>query len=157
MRIAILSNAFPPDGRGGAERIAALQADVLFERGHEVAVWAPGEKVESSTCGSNNSDACKILDSSIHRFPSLFTNLDSLNAFRRCSFHISDRGVNHHVAHEIYLWKPDVIMTHNLTGCGFGTASYLQSRGIRWIHTLHDVQLFEPSGQKRADRKSHFY
>lgn len=150
MKIAILSNAFPPDGRGGAERIAALQADVLFEREHEIAVWAPDSDAARSEEGSSGSDT-------IHRFSSAFDKIATFGLFRRLAFHFSDRGVNHHVAHQILDWKPDVLMTHNLTGCGIGTPSYLQSRGVCWIHTLHDVQLFEPSGKMRADRKAFFY
>lgn len=157
MRIAILSNAFPPDGRGGAERIAALQADVLFERGNEVAVWAPGEKVGSRKSEVGSSDADFNPEDAIHRFASAFTKLSSLSILRRLAFHFSDRGVNHHVAHEILNWKPDVLMTHNLTGCGLGTAKYIQAHGVCWIHTLHDVQLFEPSGKMRADRKPYFF
>ena len=41
MRFAILTNAFPPDGRGGAERTAFMQADALACLGHDVRVWAP--------------------------------------------------------------------------------------------------------------------
>src|SRR5512133_3732915 len=105
MRIAILSNTFPPDGKGGAEIIAALQADVLFERGHEVAVWSPGERGEASEVQSLDSELNQ--EGVIHRFSSGFTKLNSLNIFRRLAFHIADRGVNHYVAHQIYLWKPD--------------------------------------------------
>lgn len=153
MRIAILSNAFPPDGKGGAERIAALQADVLYERGHEIAVWAP----ESDASRSEQSEQSEESSDSIHRFSSSFGKLSSLSIFRRFAFHFSDRGVNHHVAKEILKWKPDVLMTHNLTGCGLGTATHIQARGTCWIHTLHDVQLFEPSGKMRGDRAQYFF
>jgi glycosyltransferase involved in cell wall biosynthesis len=147
MRIAILSNAFPPDGRGGAERITALQADVLFERQNEISVWAPESDASRSEEGDSRSD-------SVHRFSSSFSKLNSMNPFQRLAFHLADRGVNHRVAREILTWKPDVLMTHNVSGCGMGTASYIQARGICWIHTVHDVQLFEPSGKIRSDRNS---
>jgi glycosyltransferase involved in cell wall biosynthesis len=45
------------------------------------------------------------------------------------------------------------LVTHNLTGCGFGTPSAIQRAGIRWLHVLHDVQLFQPSGRLRARRR----
>jgi glycosyltransferase involved in cell wall biosynthesis len=44
-------------------------------------------------------------------------------------------------------WKPGVLLTHNLTGCGFGTPQVIQKSGVRWVHVLHDPQLFEPSGK----------
>lgn len=162
MRIAILSNSFPPDGRGGAEMIAALQADVLFERGNEVAVWAPGSRNEHATreemrAQEQTQEEAFDPEEFIHRFPSAFIKLGSMSIFKRLAFHMADRGANRHVAREILKWKPDVLMTHNVTGCGVGTASYVQSHGICWIHTLHDVQLFEPSGKMRSDRTTNLF
>ncbi len=48
--------------------------------------------------------------------------------------------------------KPDVIMTHNLRGMGMGVARAVRQSGIRWMHTLHDIQLLVPSGRYWFDR-----
>jgi glycosyltransferase involved in cell wall biosynthesis len=59
-----------------------------------------------------------------------------------------DVGTRRDVAERIVVSKPDVLLTHNLTGCGMGTAKAVHRAGVRWIHTLHDIQLTDPSGQE---------
>ncbi len=116
MRIAVLTNSFPPQA-GGAASIASVQADFLREAGHEVRVWCP--RVD------------------------WFARPAPLRLF----YHLADLLPRTALLHEIIGWNPDVLLTHNLTGCGFGTSTALQGRGYQWIHFLHDVQLFEPSGR----------
>jgi glycosyltransferase involved in cell wall biosynthesis len=62
-------------------------------------------------------------------------------------FHFRDLFPRNGIVAEILDWKPDSLITHNLTGCGFGTPRNIQSAGASWIHFLHDVQLIEPSGK----------
>ena len=42
--------------------------------------------------------------------------------------------------------KPDVAHTHNLKGLGYLIPRAIRSLNLRHVHTLHDVQLVEPSG-----------
>jgi glycosyltransferase involved in cell wall biosynthesis len=141
MRIAILTNSFPPDGRGGAERIAWMQAEGLRAQGHEVTVWAPGEQ-DRRTAGPQ--DGIQV-----ERFASLFGELSKMPMMRRLAYHVFfDVGARKDVVRRIIESKPDVLMTHNLTGCGMGTGNTVHRTGVRWIHTLHDIQLTDPSGQE---------
>ncbi len=117
MRIAILTNAYPPDAQGGAGRIAEIQAQLLQQAGHEVNVFHP-----------------KIL---WFQWP----------AWLRLVLHFNDGAPRGIWVLRILKWRPEVLITHNLTGCGFGTPRWVQRQGVRWLHVLHDVQLFEPSGQ----------
>ena len=117
MRVAILTNAFPPDARGGAGRIAFEQAKLLRTAGCEVRVWRPHIAWFSET------------------------------PIKRLWRHLRDLSARKNVAQEISAWQPDALITHNLTGCGFATPRQVQRKGVRWIHTLHDVQLFDPSGR----------
>ncbi|HVM90338.1 MAG TPA: glycosyltransferase family 4 protein [Verrucomicrobiae bacterium] len=122
MRIAFLTNAYPPVMRGGAGRMAELQVRILEQAGFEVRVWRP-------------------------EIPWL-----GWFAPARLFAHLADLLPQANIAKEILAWEPQVLLTHNLTGCGFGTPSFIQRQGVRWIHVLHDVQLFEPSG-RLADAK----
>lgn len=122
MRIAVITNAFPPNARGGAGQVAAALVELWRESGHEVRVW--------------ESYAGWLKRGPLVR---LFGHL------------ILDRGAAAFHS-EIEAWKPETVITHNLTGVGFATGKKLQRKGIRWIHVLHDIQLFEPSGQLREDR-----
>src|SRR5688572_3345483 len=116
MRIAVITNAFPPQ-KGGAASIAFLQVEILRQAGHEVRVWHP--RVD------------------------WFDKPAPVRAFH----HLMDLFSRTSLQHEVIGWNPDLFMTHNMTGCGFGTASAIRSRGYSWVHYLHDVQLFEPSGR----------
>jgi len=102
---------------GGAYRIAETQARLLRERGDEVCVWCPEVAWFSS------------------------------NILVRLWHHALDGRPRRKVVGDILGWKPDILLSHNLTGCGFGTPEAIQRRGVKWAHVLHDVQLFEPSGQ----------
>ncbi len=117
MRIAVLSNAYPPEMRGGAGRIAETYTKALEARGHEMRVWRAGEG---------------------------FARLSAMNALSRLFFHIIDLGARRDTVEAVRAWKPDILLTHNLTGCGFGTP---RATGLPWFHVLHDVQIFEPSGR----------
>lgn len=120
MRIAVLTNAYPPEARGGAGHIAYTYTRAFEARGHEVRVWHAKES---------------------------FQYLSQMNSRDRVLFHLQDRRAEKQMVDEISAWKPDVLITHNLTGCGFGTVRAVTHADIPWFHVLHDVQLFEPSGQ----------
>ncbi|MSR84866.1 glycosyltransferase [Candidatus Uhrbacteria bacterium] len=122
MRVAVLTNAYPPVHQGGAAQIAERQVEMLKQADHEVRVWSPD---------------CSWLQD---------------GAWSRLKHHLKDLKAQEQTVNEMLAWKPDVLLTHNLTGCGFGTPRAIQAHKIQWIHVLHDVQLFEPSGQLQDER-----
>ncbi|MCC7357376.1 glycosyltransferase [Candidatus Uhrbacteria bacterium] len=129
MRIAILTNAID-EKDGGAGRIAALGVQGLKDRGHEVRTWGPKP---------------------------WFVHRASLPVLYRLFEHIRDLAAWKETGKEIKDWKPDILLTHNLTGCGFGTPKGVQASGIPWIHIIHDVQLVEPSGQIAFQETKYFF
>jgi glycosyltransferase involved in cell wall biosynthesis len=121
MRIAILSNVLPTaDATGGAGRIAYIYAELLRGLGHEVKAFGPR---------------------------AAFAELGQMDALTRLAFHAQDLVGDDVKIAEILEWEPKILLTHNLTGCGFKTPRQISDVGVRWVHVLHDVQLFEPSGQ----------
>jgi len=136
MRVAILTNDDPREPRGGAAQIVDAQERCLKSAGFEVRVFCPS-----------------------------FAWLRS-SFLIRLGHHLRDFGARRDLVREISVWEPDILISHNLTGCGFATprrirklrvsrstpARHSFSEGglpvtIRWFHVLHDVQLFEPSGR----------
>lgn len=117
MKIAVLTNEYPPDARGGAGVVAEIQVRELQRLGHEVRVFvsAPG--------------------------------LNRRSALSRLFFHLADVREKKTMTEDVMSWKPDILLTHNLTGCGFGTPRAITRAGVPWVHVLHDVQLIDPSGQ----------
>ncbi|MEK7655447.1 MAG: glycosyltransferase [Patescibacteria group bacterium] len=116
MKLAVLTNDYSPNPRGGGGIIAEQYVRSLQARGHEVRV---------------------LKCSDVRR----------RNILARVIFHLRDLFARDEIVREILEIKPDMLLTHNLTGCGFGTPKAIQRAGIPWVHMLHDVQLVEPSGQ----------
>jgi len=148
MRIAILANSFPPQSLGGAAKIAREQAVGLQEQGFEVCVWLPEPY--------NTHEDILNIKTFKPQTTFKFVDLNHTPRLYRLIFHIEDLGANLNAVEEIRNWKPDIIITHNLTGCGWSTAKILQKTGIKWVHLLHDVQAFEPSGQIFYNEKTSF-
>lgn len=150
MRFAILTNSFPPDSRGGAERTAFMQADALACLGHDVRIWVPEKSVGGR--GPQAGSARDVVHGmEVIRFPSAYARLQNMGewSLSRLWFHlIKDARANRDVVKQILAWKADVLLTHNLTGCGIMTPRRIQSSDIRWLHTLHDIQLTDLKGQE---------
>jgi len=150
MKIGIISNLYPPFVRGGAEVIARTMAQGLSERLQHVFVVStqPFEGMRSLIPRERVDDGIKIYRFfplnlyfylSDYRFPlvirTLWRCIDMLNLH------------SYYCVRRILLKeRPDVVITHNLTGIGFLIPALLHRLGIRHVHVLHDVQLVEPSG-----------
>ena len=126
MRIAILTNDPPAQAKGGCGVVAEMQARVLRQRGHDIHVFVADPELEK------------------------------YSAWRRLYFHLLDLRARQDLVQRILDWEPEILLTHNLTGCGWATpktvcrGAWLAQSGakkIMWAHVLHDVQLFEPSGK----------
>ncbi len=146
MRFAIISNSFPPDGLGGAERTAWVQAEGLAREGHEVRVWAVGAGIESRGSGGEMLHPKNVM---VTRFRSRFSDFAHISLVSRVLFHaFVDSFARKDVVADVMAWKPDVLLTHNMVGCGMGTGRAIQQRGMKWVHTLHDIQLTDTFGQE---------
>lgn len=125
MRIAVITNAFPPEARGGAGQIASDLVDLWREDGADIRVWT-------------------------HR-----ASWTQKNALYRLVGHLVLEMFQPGYVAEVADWRPDMVVTHNLTGSGLlAVGRWLNVSRIPWVHVLHDVQLFEPSGLMAQDRVS---
>lgn len=118
MRLAVITNAFPPEALGGAGQIASDLVDAWRANGYEVRVW--------------QSRAAWLKQGLLGRFVG----------------HLWTERLLPEFTSELADYAPEVVITHNLTGVGLlSLGRWLNARKFPWIHVLHDVQLFEPSGQ----------
>lgn len=117
MKIGVLTNDYPPSSKGGAGVIAERYARALQQRQHDVRIFF---------------------------YPPTFLRQSVVT---RLLAHLRDLCARKEIVREILAWKPDVLLTHNLTGCGMATPRAIQRHGIRWAHMLHDVQLIDLSGR----------
>ncbi len=124
--------------RGGAEQIVETIATELERRGDEISVIALrpwGKRVSSS--GTRR----------VYYLGSGYGHLSRLPWAVRLSWHA---GLFYNPVKYLQLRRildqerPDVVLTHNLTGFGFSILRLFARH--RHIHTVHDIQLLHPSG-----------
>lgn len=151
MRLVIISNLFPPHVRGGAEQVAAASARALAARGHEVSVITacpPKLGAKRYEVEEAQWEGLKVFRFFPHEL--YFTLDDHKQKYStRMLWHVQDAfnaysaGVVRKLLKRL---KPDVVITHNLKGIGLLVPSVIRELRIPHVHTLHDVQLIEPSG-----------
>jgi len=144
-KITIISNLYPPVARGGAEVVASRIAEELIKQGHEVDVLSTrpwGGKVEEL---DENIKVTRFFPLNLyhtlrdHKWPGIL----------RFVWHVVDMfNLHSFVKTWLYLRKakPDLVLTHNLKGFGLLTPLAIRLLKLKWIHTIHDVQLVVPSG-----------
>jgi len=159
MKIAIVSNLYPPFVRGGAELIAATQAEGLKKAWQHVFVISTKPKVlnvqgiEIDTGKGPDIAQDEINDVDVYRFTptNLYYYLDDFRypAPMRFLWHVID-SLNifsyFKVKKILEKEKPDLVISHNIMGLGFLLPTLFRSKRIKHIHVLHDVQLVTPSG-----------
>lgn len=134
--------------RGGAERVFSTYTTALIAMGNKVVIVSTESfhSAQSFQIHTHAPDEYSLWVPNIISFP----RLGALKKWQRFFWHIIDL-VN---PWSIWQWyhflkdlQPDIVWTHNLKGLG---ALPLVLRWFfptqRWIHTLHDPQLIEPSG-----------
>lgn len=150
MKICIISNLYPPYVRGGAEIIVNKLAEGLRDNVHNVVVVStqPFNGWSSFSAHVDHVNNLKVY----RFFPwnlYYYTNDFAHTIFFRAIWHFFDIFNLHSysvVRGILKREKPDLVITHNLMGLGFLIPLLLRRLGIRHIHTLHDVQLYAPSG-----------
>ena len=144
MRICIISNLYPPYARGGAEQVVHKMSEELVCLGHTIIVitLTPGKEEKEVR---DNITIYRIHPRNLF----FYTDAHHHGFVTRFFWHIIDifhlRSRNT-IAEILRFEKPEVVHTHNLMGLGFLIPRLIKKLGLRHIHTVHDVQLVEPSG-----------
>jgi len=144
MKICLINNLYPPHARGGAEQVVYKTVQGLLEAGHEVVVittvpegphvWREGRLTIYRVAPKNLF---------------FYTNAHQHRFLTRALWHLLDMfhfPLARRVAEILRQEKPEVAHTHNLMGVSFLAPRIIRRLGIRHLHTVHDVQLVEPSG-----------
>ncbi len=145
MKICIINNLYPPYVRGGAEQVVAKTVEGLLKRGHRVVI------ITTSPAGGSYCEMDSKLTTYRFRPKNLFfyTKAHQYHWFIRLMWHLADIF---HFSSAKYIKsilekeKPDVVHTHNFMGLGFLTPWVIRQLNLKHFHTVHDVQLVEPSG-----------
>ncbi len=156
MKICVITSLYKPYAKGGAEHIVENIVNGLIEKGNNVIVITtkPPRLKEKIPL---NPPSQKGELSVIRFYPwnlFWFGDIDKKAICLRLPWHIIDVfniQSFFKVKKILKKEKPDVVMTHNLKGIGYTVP--IASTGIRHIHTLHDVQLVEPTGLLYQENK----
>ena len=144
MKICIIHNLYEPYARGGAEQVVKATIDFLLSLGHEVVlITATPEKekiVEKS--------GLKIFYLKQNNIFSYFelSNHNFLTKFVWHILNIFNFAIAKKVFEILQEEKIELVHTHNLMGLSFLIPKKIRKLKIKHIHTVHDVQLVEPSG-----------
>ncbi len=144
MNICLINNLYPPYARGGAEQVVYKTVQGLAAAGHRVIVITSSPDGETVERDGNVT---------IYRYPPanlfFYTEARRFGSLARLSWHLIDMF---HVPSAAYVQRileremPDIVHTHNIMGMSFLIPRMIRRLGLRHIHTVHDVQLVEPSG-----------
>ena len=151
MKIGIITNLYPPLIKGGAEIVAAMQAEGLKESLHHVFVITSkpysylGQKSWQIKEEVDNIPVYRFFPGNIYYYLRAY----KFPGFIRFFWHFLDifNPWSYYFTKKILIEeKPEIIITHNLMGLGFLIPKLLKKLKIRHIHIVHDVQLITPSG-----------
>ncbi len=150
MKIAIVTNLYPPRARGGAEIIAETMALGFAKQGHTVVVLttAPYSSLRSLRPSMTVQQGIQVYS----WYPLNFYHYTEGNRkpwVLRALWHIVDICNLHskiQAQRILEREQPDLVITHNLMGMGFLIPTMLHRSKMRHVHVLHDVQLYNPSG-----------
>ena len=144
MKICLIHNLYEPYARGGAEQVVKATIDFLLAKDYEVVLFTLTPDKEEILENGNlkifylkQKNIFSYFDLSKHNFLFKFV-WHILNIF---NFSIAKK-----VFKILQQEKPDVVHTHNLMGLSFLLPKVIRKLKIKHIHTVHDVQLVEPSG-----------
>ena len=154
MKIIVITNLFPPDGWGGAERVIEDEVDALIKDGHSVVVITTS--IRPKLEHFQNLKIIRIRPWNIYPFGKggdygilsrfIWNVIDT--------FHIS---TFFRIKKILKRERPDRVICHNLKGLGLFVPDAIRSQNIRYIMHLHDVQYVSPSGIIKSGKERKFF
>jgi glycosyltransferase involved in cell wall biosynthesis len=144
MKICLINNLYSPYTRGGAEQVVSKTVEGLIRNGHRVVLITTAPKGDWKE-QSDRLTIYRFCPRNFYYYTNAHTHKFAVRLFWHVIniFHI---GAALRVRKILLLEKPHVVHTHNLMGMSFLIPLIIQKLKIRYLHTVHDVQLVEPSG-----------
>ncbi|HLD81901.1 MAG TPA: glycosyltransferase family 4 protein [Patescibacteria group bacterium] len=146
MKVVVMNSLYAPYKGGGAEIVVKNVVSLLQKAGHTVCVLTTKPLFDSQRLLEINGVRVRRI-SPLNIF--WFGNLGKHNVVLRCVWHMLDTfNLSGYFTIKKILSEesPDIVLTHNLKGLGYLTPYAVKRSGARLVHTVHDVQLFTPSG-----------
>ncbi|HNV96761.1 MAG TPA: glycosyltransferase [bacterium] len=146
MKICIINHLFYPDRRGGAESVVELITNQLQKLNHEIFVITCGGEFKTTT--EEKLDNIKIYRIGFEKYFS-FQDINNQSFIKRLLWRINQFH-NKYSFNAVYSIlekeKPDLVLSHGILGLGYNILRAINILDLKHIHTIHDIQLIEPSG-----------
>jgi glycosyltransferase involved in cell wall biosynthesis len=148
MKICLINSLYKPYRRGGAEVVFNTIVKELKKNGYDVFVITISGKPRKKNFYCQEMDNIKV-----YRFYPKnifsFIEIGKKPFWQRIIWHIIDT-FNYHSYRQVKKIlkkeKPELVLTHNLKGLGYLTLLAVKKLKIKNIHTIHDIQLVNPTG-----------
>ncbi|WP_424006923.1 glycosyltransferase family 4 protein [Haloferax denitrificans] len=140
MHVVAISNLFPPEVIGGAEKNVATDMAELAERGHKVSVLTTGVESPTRSFSKTNTDGMSIYRTYPMNMYSPYEHQEEA-AWKKPIQHIIDQWnpYSYHLFYEkIEELNPDIIHIHNYSGLSKSVFSAAGMHNAPVVHTLHD-------------------
>lgn len=140
MKICLVNNLLAPWSRGGAEKVIDTLAQAIKDDGHEV-VFVSTKPIKAVTP--------EIQKPRHYYLESFYHDLNKRSSLFKLAWHFLaffNQARQRELKNILIKETPDLIITNNLVGIGFGLGGLAQSLKIKHLHVLHDIQLLHPTG-----------
>ena len=145
MKIAIINTLYAPNKVGGAEKSVQTLAENFSDLGNEVIVICLGKEDANYKLNGVIIHAVKIKNDF---WP---FEINNKNSFHKLIWHLKDATNNKYndFLHHLFLdYKPDVLLTNNISGFSTKVWRIASNLNIKIVHTLRDYYLQCPKSTK---------
>jgi len=145
MKIAIINTLYAPNKVGGAEKSVQTLAENFSDLGNEVIVICLGKEDANYKLNGVIINAVKIKNDF---WP---FEINNKNSFHKLIWHLKDASNNKYndFLHHLFLdYKPDVLLTNNISGFSTKVWRIASNLNIKIVHTLRDYYLQCPKSTK---------
>ena len=135
MKIAIINTLYAPNKVGGAEKSVQTLAENFSDLGNEVIVICLGKEDANYKLNGVIIHAVKIKNDF---WP---FEINNKNSFHKLIWHLKDASNNKYndFLHHLFLdYKPDVLLTNNISGFSTKVWRIASNLNIKIVHTLRD-------------------
>ncbi|MCB9831258.1 MAG: glycosyltransferase [Planctomycetes bacterium] len=144
MKILVLAHGFPPDQMAGAEIYAAKTARGLARLGHDLVVFAPGQRPEAGPFGLVEEDLDGLRVIRMH---------NDYRDIHRLADTYDRPAINDRLREVFARERPDLVHVHHVIGTGGAAIPLARAAGARVVVTLHDFWFHCARGQRITPRQ----
>lgn len=145
MKIAIINTLYAPNKVGGAEKSVQTLAENFSDLGNDVIIICLGKEDANYKLNGVTVYTVKIKNDF---WP---FEINNKNSFHKLIWHIKDASNNKYndFLHHLFLnYKPDILLTNNISGFSTKVWRTASNLNIKIVHTLRDYYLQCPKSTK---------